>query len=310
MEQRAYPLVKNTLRRTKVREAILNILTCHNDRAFSVEELHQRCCDSFHTDLSTIYRTMHTLTETGLVTKSIHSDTKAYFQLASCKCVPHHHRIVCTQCHTAAEVAVCPLSDFEDKISSETGFVVTAHSIELTGLCPACAAAGCTAKCSIRLAVQEDIDAVFHLVESVKQKMNKEGNRQWDESYPDRKLFADDIAAYSLYVAECSGAVVGIAVLNNDSSSYGSAVWNTPEPYKVLHRLAIAPRYQRKTIASQLLSYIEAAAKQSGVKAIRSDTFSANKAMQQFFEKQGYVQGSSIYMRNIQQPFYCFEKTL
>ncbi|MGP1576781.1 MAG: GNAT family N-acetyltransferase [Treponema sp.] len=310
MKQCSLPLTKSKLRRTKVREAILNILTNHSDTAFSVDELYQQCCGSLHVDLSTIYRTMHTLTEKGVVIKSIHGDSKAYFQLAAHESVPHHHRIVCTQCHAAVEVSVCPLADFEDKISSETGFVITAHSIELTGLCPVCAGTITGAECCIRLAARDDLETVFHLVESVKKKMNEEGNTQWDANYPSNALLTDDIDARSLYVAEYCGVIVGIAVLNNDDSSYGTAVWGTPEPYKILHRLAIAPQYQRKNVASQLLAYIETAAKEAGIKAIRSDTCSANTAMQHLFEKQGYAQGSTIYMRGISQPFYCFEKAL
>lgn len=134
------PLTIKKLRKTKARQHILKILSKEKDRAFSAEELHIACSPVLHIDLSTVYRTMHTLAELGIVTKSMHHDGKAYFQLAEVHNTPHHHRIVCSKCKASADIAVCPLHDLEDQIMSETGFVMTSHSIELTGLCPSCKA--------------------------------------------------------------------------------------------------------------------------------------------------------------------------
>jgi len=133
-------LITKKLRKTKARKKIIDILSRNKDRAFSVEELHEVCGTDLQTDLSTVYRTMHTLSESGFVTKSIHPDGRAYFQLASQQDTEHHHRIICSKCNASADIAVCPLHDLEDQILSETGFTMTSHSIELTGLCPTCKA--------------------------------------------------------------------------------------------------------------------------------------------------------------------------
>jgi len=132
--------VTKKLRKTKARKRIMSILSKDTDKAFSAEELHEACGADLQIDLSTVYRTMNTLTESALVTKSVHPDGKAYFQFASPQGVEHRHRIVCSRCKASADIAVCPLHDLEDRILSETGFVMTSHSIELTGLCPACKA--------------------------------------------------------------------------------------------------------------------------------------------------------------------------
>jgi len=134
------PLITKKLRKTKARNMIINILSQDKDKAFSAEELHDACGTDSQIDLSTVYRTMHTLTASGFVTKSMHPDGKAYFQLASQQGTEHHHRIVCSRCKASADIAVCPLHDLEDQILSETGFTMTSHSIELTGLCPSCQA--------------------------------------------------------------------------------------------------------------------------------------------------------------------------
>ena len=134
------PLGTKKLRKTKARNLIISILSQDKDKAFSVEELHEACGADLQIDLSTVYRTMHTLAESGFVTKSIHSDGKAYCQRASQQGTEHHHRIICSKCKASADIAVCPLHDLEDQILSETGFTMTSHSIELTGLCPTCKA--------------------------------------------------------------------------------------------------------------------------------------------------------------------------
>ena len=134
------PLVTKKLRKTKARNLIISILSQDKDKAFSVEELHEACGADLQIDLSTVYRTMHTLAESGFVTKSMHPNGKAYFQIASQQGTEHHHRIVCSKCKASADIAVCPLHDLENQILSETGFTMTSHSIELTGLCPTCKA--------------------------------------------------------------------------------------------------------------------------------------------------------------------------
>ena len=134
------PLVTKKLRKTKARNLIISIVSQDKDQAFSVEELHEACGADLQIDLSTVYRTMHTLAESGFITKSMHPNGKAYFQIASQQGTEHHHRIVCSKCKASADIAVCPLHDLENQILSETGFTMTSHSIELTGLCPACRA--------------------------------------------------------------------------------------------------------------------------------------------------------------------------
>ncbi|MEL3905923.1 MAG: GNAT family N-acetyltransferase [Treponema sp.] len=303
------PLAAKNLRKTKPRKKILAVLSNHPDRAFSVEELHDICGTALQIDLSTVYRTMHTLTELSLVTKSVHPDGKAYFQLASAQGEKHHHRIVCTRCNASADIPVCPLHSIEKEIRTETGFEITAHSIELTGICPACKAQA--ENCTIRPAALTDLEAVERLIKAVKAKMKADGNPQWNGDYPARTNFIKDIEEQSMYIAEIYGDIAGIVTLNDDEyAGYGSVVWESRKPYKILHRLAVAPQWQGKKIAQQLMNYIESESKRTGLHAIRSDTFSMNTAMQRFFEKLGYKRTGSIYMRGKPEPFYCFEKIL
>ncbi len=131
---------KKVFRSTKTRRTILAILSKNPDRAFSVEELHSACLKEVSANLSTIYRTIYTLSDLGIITKTIRPNGRTYVQLALPEKTIHGHHIVCTQCKKVADIDVCPLIDFEKKIASQTGFLVTSHSIELNGICPACKA--------------------------------------------------------------------------------------------------------------------------------------------------------------------------
>ena len=94
---------------------------------------------AFAQSFDRVYRTLSTLAEKGLVTKCVEPDGKAYYSLAcSTGGNVHHHHLVCAKCKATIELDECPIEELNKKISSETGFVITGHSMELTGLCPKC----------------------------------------------------------------------------------------------------------------------------------------------------------------------------
>ena len=49
---------------------------------------------------------------------------------------PHHHHFICTNCHRAQELQMCPLGFFEDQVP---GAKIASHNFELYGLCADCA---------------------------------------------------------------------------------------------------------------------------------------------------------------------------
>ena len=45
---------------------------------------------------------------------------------------------VCNLCGKVIPVDTCPLSELEETLQQKTGFRITGHSLEFTGLCPEC----------------------------------------------------------------------------------------------------------------------------------------------------------------------------
>ena len=86
--------------------------------------------------LSTVYRTLSTLAEKGLLLRGSGPEGAMTYQLRDSR---HRHYLVCTGCGSAVPIPGCPLEQLERSLGDQTGFAITGHSLELYGLCPRCA---------------------------------------------------------------------------------------------------------------------------------------------------------------------------
>ena len=102
----------------------------------TAEELHELADAILPMNVSTVYRTLNTLTEKNILIRSVRQDGKAYYALPK---KDHFHRLVCDLCGKVIPIETCPLSELEESLQTKTGFRITGHSLEFTGLCPQCA---------------------------------------------------------------------------------------------------------------------------------------------------------------------------
>ncbi|MDF2677944.1 MAG: ferric uptake regulator, Fur family [Bacillota bacterium] len=129
-------MLKNAgLKKTKQRNLILEIIKS-SSKPITAEKIFEIIkSESNNTNLSTIYRTLNILCEKSLLLKILKSDGTASYQLNDAS---HKHYITCCACQNSVLIDSCPIKDLSDKIVNETGYIVTGHSIELTGICPKC----------------------------------------------------------------------------------------------------------------------------------------------------------------------------
>ncbi|MDB5022566.1 MAG: family N-acetyltransferase [Mucilaginibacter sp.] len=164
----------------------------------------------------------------------------------------------------------------------------------------------------IRLATLNDMPGIMQLVAEVVPAMNAAGNFQWDSTYPNAKVFENDIALNQLWVAGAEGDIAGIAAITTaQEPEYADVGWNIAEMAVVTHRLAVSVRYRGRGIAAKLLQQAEHEATSRGIKTLRIDTNSNNKATRQLFPKLGYEFAGEIglaFRPNLR--FYCYEKRL
>jgi Fur family ferric uptake transcriptional regulator len=131
------------LKNTPGRRAVLEVLE-ETDGPITAEEVYRRILGEEDSRdkmegggicLSTVYRTLSTLAEKGLLLRSAGRDGTLSYQL---KGMGHRHYLICTRCGATVPIGGCPLEDLERALGDSTGFAITGHSLELYGLCPRC----------------------------------------------------------------------------------------------------------------------------------------------------------------------------
>lgn len=127
-------LKKADLKSTKKRQLLLFLLQ-KEARPMTAEELHEAANAILPMNVSTVYRTLNTLTEKAILIRSVRQDGKAYYALPK---KGHSHRLVCDLCGKVIPIDTCPLGELEENLENKTGFRITGHSLEFTGLCPSC----------------------------------------------------------------------------------------------------------------------------------------------------------------------------
>jgi Fur family ferric uptake transcriptional regulator len=93
--------------------------------------------------LSSIYRTLLVLEESGLLTRFRDSDGVAKYELSERVTGDHHHHFVCIRCGRTDEVAIPErleqtITRLIDAVGTERAYEVTDHRLELEGVCEAC----------------------------------------------------------------------------------------------------------------------------------------------------------------------------
>ncbi len=85
--------------------------------------------------LTTVYRTLQALADTGEVDVLRHTDGEALYRRCS---AGHHHHLVCRNCGRTVEVAGPTVERWADKVAAEHGFADVSHTLEVFGTCGDC----------------------------------------------------------------------------------------------------------------------------------------------------------------------------
>ena len=102
----------------------------------TAEDIYEKLSQSLDISLSTVYRALNAMSDKGIIIKSVRQDGKTYFHFNDHQ---HKHELICSVCHRSVDVEDCPFGEISRKIAQKTGFVITGHNMEFTGICPNCA---------------------------------------------------------------------------------------------------------------------------------------------------------------------------
>lgn len=161
-------------------------------------------------------------------------------------------------------------------------------------------------------ASEEQIDAVLSLCRACSQNLLNNSLDQWDEIYPNREIFLNDIKNDSLFIAVPDNAkeIMGCVVFNEyQDPEYGEIQWRyNGEKIAVIHRLMVQPKYEGKGIAKSLVRFVEDLAQERQYDSVRLDVFQKNQRAVNFYHKLGYTVSGKVTFRKGE--FWCCEKSI
>ncbi len=128
-------LTEAKIRQTPIRKTILSILS-RTQKPISVPELEESdLLKRLGSDTVTIYRTLETFYQAGLVKRLEFQEGKFRYELSSRE---HHHHVICTSCGKVVDIEDCIDDVTEKRIATQTKFSIQSHSLEFFGLCDEC----------------------------------------------------------------------------------------------------------------------------------------------------------------------------
>jgi Fur family ferric uptake transcriptional regulator len=123
-------------KRTRQRKALLDALAGDPDFT-SAQALHQRMLDNGEQiGLTTVYRTLHSLTTAGLVDTV--RDPAGQQRFRARPSPEHQHYLVCRLCGNNHPVISSAVEHWAQAIGRHLGFTAIEHVIELSGICTRC----------------------------------------------------------------------------------------------------------------------------------------------------------------------------
>lgn len=135
-DQASQWLRREGLRATRGRIAIVEILQ-NAEVPLTLKDLHQKVRKS-GCDFATVFRFIMLLEGKKLVEKVSWIDGSTRHEIRSGDHHHHHHYLICRECQKIEAIDDCVVGTFESQIARERGYVAMDHSLQLSGVCPAC----------------------------------------------------------------------------------------------------------------------------------------------------------------------------
>ena len=159
---------------------------------------------------------------------------------------------------------------------------------------------------------KNELQKIMAIARSCGKHLESQGIYQWHEHYPAESDFQNDLDLNRLWGCWEKDQLLGFVVYTQQMSpAYKEVPWECEQsPNAYVHRLAVDPAFQRRGIASAMMSFCEDKAMENSCKSIRLDAYSRNPINLNFYEQRNYSRcGEVFYLHKHPHPFICFEKT-
>lgn len=136
---REYLRLKN-MRLTPERETIVEqVFEAHDhfDADQLVEQV-SKLSGKRRVSRSTVYRTLTSLEEAGLIRKVARANDREIWEHDYG--YPAHDHLICSECGELQEFQSAPIADILNKVAADYGFLMDGHRLEVSGICFKCRA--------------------------------------------------------------------------------------------------------------------------------------------------------------------------
>ncbi|MEK9756414.1 MAG: GNAT family N-acetyltransferase [Bacteroidota bacterium] len=165
----------------------------------------------------------------------------------------------------------------------------------------------------IQLAKISELEIVEEIARACAKDMIKKNIFQWNEYYPSKNVFKNDIENQDLYVGSINSKVISCIMFSSFKDEvYKDVKWLKSDSKNLyIHRLAVHPAFQKKGFASKMMNFAENYAKINNFNSIRLDTFSQNPRNNKFYKSRNYIKLGDVYFpKQSSFPFHCYEKLI
>ena len=129
-------LREHGLRATHGRIAIVHLLDA-SPVPLTLADIHEKV-RAKGCDFATVFRFISILEKKELVQRVAWIDGSTRHEIKARDGHDHHHYLICRTCHKVEPISDCVVERFEDQIAKERGYAGLSHSLQLSGVCPAC----------------------------------------------------------------------------------------------------------------------------------------------------------------------------
>ena len=165
----------------------------------------------------------------------------------------------------------------------------------------------------IRKTKETDIQRMMEIVTQAQEYMRLQGINQWQNGYPNEKVFKTDIKNEMSYVLEEDGNVIGtfaFAVMEDPTyKKIYDGEWKSAKEYAVIHRVAVDNQVKGKGLGGKMVEYAVNECIAQDITSVRIDTHRDNKSMQRMLLKNGFEKRGIIYLESGEERV-AFEKTV
>jgi Fe2+ or Zn2+ uptake regulation protein len=142
-EELAVTFAARGLRLTRQRRAVLDAVAVASSSVSPVQVFDAARAQCPELGLTTVYRTLELLSEIGALRRVHGPDHCEAFVPAG---AAHGHTVVCSACGRVTEFTDCDMHGVVAAAARQTGYRITDHFLQLSGLCSACGAGGAAPK--------------------------------------------------------------------------------------------------------------------------------------------------------------------